>query len=289
MSQPNSMDITQTYSDENATPKVDTLGSTVKATNDTINRQMISDVDNVTSHDESKDEQYQQLKRKLQLVLDENERIANELERASRSISKLRREKRLLLDRLLKCRKKAGYDSSSEEEPLPEDTAPTCEPQFVRVNRSMLAKQETSASLHNISPEHTTQSGSAYASEDALRTMTAYELKSGTASPTTSLVKTMSGGGGRPRRNRRVITEVRKVHPIPRDIHGAPVLPIQIGILTLINLGQIVFDRDTFHNERYIWPVGYTVKRPYASMRYPDRQTIYTCTVRDGIDGPKVS
>ncbi|RKP09765.1 F/Y-rich N-terminus-domain-containing protein, partial [Thamnocephalis sphaerospora] len=77
------------------------------------------------------------------------------------------------------------------------------------------------------------------------------------------------------------------VQPIPRDAYGMPALPVQVGILTVVSLGHVVYDREAFHNERYIWPVGYMVKRPYASMRYPDRQTVYTCTVRDGIDGPK--
>ncbi|RKP22716.1 F/Y-rich N-terminus-domain-containing protein, partial [Syncephalis pseudoplumigaleata] len=84
-----------------------------------------------------------------------------------------------------------------------------------------------------------------------------------------------------------VITQTRKVQPIPRDADGRPILPVQVGILTVINLGTVVHDREAFHNERYIWPVGYTVQRPYASMKYPDKQTIYTCSVRDGIDGPK--
>ncbi|RKP22717.1 F/Y-rich N-terminus-domain-containing protein [Syncephalis pseudoplumigaleata] len=101
------------------------------------------------------------------------------------------------------------------------------------------------------------------------------------------MTRPASSGGSRPRRNRRVITQTRKVQPIPRDADGRPILPVQVGILTVINLGTVVHDREAFHNERYIWPVGYTVQRPYASMKYPDKQTIYTCSVRDGIDGPK--
>lgn len=59
----------------------------------------------------------------------------------------------------------------------------------------------------------------------------------------------------------RMSVKTRRVQPIDRDIHGKPKLPQQIGVLTVLNLGTIVTDRPTFHNERYIFPVGYTVSR----------------------------
>jgi hypothetical protein len=31
--------------------------------------------------------------------------------------------------------------------------------------------------------------------------------------------------------------------------------------LTVVNLGRIETKRGTFHNERYIFPIGYSVKR----------------------------
>jgi hypothetical protein len=37
-----------------------------------------------------------------------------------------------------------------------------------------------------------------------------------------------------------------------------------------------------YHNERYIYPVGYTVSREYFSMKDPEKVVTYTCTVRDG-------
>lgn len=52
-----------------------------------------------------------------------------------------------------------------------------------------------------------------------------------------------------------------KVQHVEQDENGNYKLPVQIGILTVLNLGTVVYDRDTFHNERYIWPVGYAVKR----------------------------
>ncbi|KAI8365682.1 F/Y-rich N-terminus-domain-containing protein [Choanephora cucurbitarum] len=85
----------------------------------------------------------------------------------------------------------------------------------------------------------------------------------------------------------RVNVKIRRVQPIERDDEGNPILPQQIGVLTVLSLGTIITDRDTFHNERYIFPVGYTVRRTYPSMVDPNNNTIITSTILDGGDGPR--
>ena len=48
---------------------------------------------------------------------------------------------------------------------------------------------------------------------------------------------------------------------IPRDRDGQIRLPFQIASLNIISLGQVEYDRPNFHNERYIFPIGYTAER----------------------------
>ncbi|KAI9207826.1 F/Y-rich N-terminus-domain-containing protein [Polychytrium aggregatum] len=84
-----------------------------------------------------------------------------------------------------------------------------------------------------------------------------------------------------------VTTKLRKIQEIPVGEDGQPVLPMQIGIMTLHSLGAVVTDRENFHSERYIYPVGYCVSRQYASMIDPERSVIYTSRVLDGGDGPR--
>ena len=62
-------------------------------------------------------------------------------------------------------------------------------------------------------------------------------------------------------RSAKIPVKTRRVQPIERDADGKPKLPQQIGVLTVHSLGTIVTDRPNFHNERYIFPVGYTVSR----------------------------
>lgn len=79
----------------------------------------------------------------------------------------------------------------------------------------------------------------------------------------------------------------RKVPPVPLNEHGQPILPLQLGVLTVHSLGEIVWDRPAFHNKRYIWPVGYHTSRAYLSGVNPDAQTIYHSRIVDGGVGPQ--
>ncbi|CAO3679799.1 unnamed protein product [Umbelopsis ramanniana] len=81
--------------------------------------------------------------------------------------------------------------------------------------------------------------------------------------------------------------KTRRVMYVEKDEEGNYRLPVQIGALTLLSLGQVVWDREGFHNDRYIWPIGYSVQRSYMSMIYPEANTIYTCTIEDGGDAPQ--
>ncbi|KAK4520830.1 Cytochrome c oxidase subunit 4 [Mucor velutinosus] len=87
-----------------------------------------------------------------------------------------------------------------------------------------------------------------------------------------------------PKRSRinRSKAKTRRVQPVQRDQHGNPILPLQIGVLTVTHLGRIVTDHEAFHNERYIFPVGYTVQRVYPSMIDPNKNTLITATIIDG-------
>ena len=57
-----------------------------------------------------------------------------------------------------------------------------------------------------------------------------------------------------------VTTRSYSIPVVPRDKKGKPILPLNVGIMTVKNLGQICM-REHFHTERYIFPVGYEVTR----------------------------
>ncbi|CAO3608206.1 unnamed protein product [Cunninghamella blakesleeana] len=73
---------------------------------------------------------------------------------------------------------------------------------------------------------------------------------------------------------------------VKRNEGGQPILPIQHGLFNIISLGVINYEDPNFHNERYIFPVGYTVERTYSSMVDPNHQTEYLCKVLADSTGP---
>lgn len=54
---------------------------------------------------------------------------------------------------------------------------------------------------------------------------------------------------------------VRSYYEVDRDEHGNYILPVEIDSWTVVNLGTVVYDRPHYHNQRYIYPVNYTVRK----------------------------
>ena len=78
---------------------------------------------------------------------------------------------------------------------------------------------------------------------------------------------------------------VLKVQAVPLK-DGFPILPVNLGIITVESLGTIVYDRPNYHNRRYILPVGYVSSRPYLSTVDPNASTTYHSRIADGGDSP---
>lgn len=74
---------------------------------------------------------------------------------------------------------------------------------------------------------------------------------------------------------------VLKVQSVPMQ-GDQPVLPINLGIITIESLGSIVCDRPNYHNRRYILPVGFCSSRPYLSAVDANNSTTYHSRIVDG-------
>ncbi len=97
-----------------------------------------------------------------------------------------------------------------------------------------------------------------------------------------------SGNQPKPKRlkTHTVTSKNYSIPMVPRDKRGQPMLPLNVGIMTVISLGEVCM-REHFHTERYIFPVGYEVTRRYMSTIDPTSEVVYHCTILDGGDGPK--
>ncbi|KAJ3300701.1 hypothetical protein HK104_007602 [Borealophlyctis nickersoniae] len=217
------------------------------------------------------EEKYKQLKRKLKEVLEENDRINNHLKKAKTKIGYLRREKDLLLDRLARYEMP---DSSSDDS-------------MFSSSGSDSEVTDSSAGRQAMTPGRDAKRGKGKDKPSDPQTPSRPEQL--TAHPGEDGKRSAKKGSAKKPATKRapVVTKTRRIQQIPFDADGKPILPLQIGIITVLSLGEIVWDRDTFHNERYIYPVGYASTRKYHSTVDPDAVVNYRCWVSDGGDGPR--
>ncbi|CAG8542319.1 12796_t:CDS:2 [Acaulospora morrowiae] len=213
-------------------------------------------------------ERYQKLKRRVRDIQTDLDKVSKELDKSRKRVKSLKREKELLLDRISQYENIDTTDSErsvdlSSEESLDSDASSAEQSRASSVRPSKKSRGRNS------------------------------NKKSSTPTPANNIVNTVpithaTGKVTKKRASKRPLNaKVMKVQHVEQDEKGNYKLPVQIGILTVLNLGTVVYDRDTFHNERYIWPVGYAVKRAYNSMINADNQTMYVCKIEDGGEGPK--
>nr|XP_006823307.1 PREDICTED: transforming growth factor beta regulator 1-like [Saccoglossus kowalevskii] len=67
---------------------------------------------------------------------------------------------------------------------------------------------------------------------------------------------------------------------------GKPIFPIVLGSLTVYSLGDIQ-SKSNYHNEDYIYPIGFCSTRIYCSMNNPQQKCLYTCKILDGGISPR--
>lgn len=61
--------------------------------------------------------------------------------------------------------------------------------------------------------------------------------------------------------SQQVSTATRTYYEVDRDEHNNYILPVEIDSWTVVDLGTVVYDRPAYHNQRYVYPVNYTVRK----------------------------
>lgn len=138
------------------------------------------------------------------------------------------------------------------------------------------------------------QSSGAAAGASGTHRTASKEGKSHTPASIPSTITNVGSATQKPKRihqtnkQRPGLAKARKVQALEKDEAGNIKFPVTVGIITIWNIGYVVYDREAFHNDRYIWPVGYKMSRLYNSMIDPNNLTTYTCSVIDDGEAPKV-
>lgn len=77
------------------------------------------------------------------------------------------------------------------------------------------------------------------------------------------------------------------VQTISVDEIGRPIYPINMGYLSIHDLGEIIVDRRGYHTENWIYPVGFLSTRIFGHIKDPEQKCVYTCKIVDGGDFPR--
>ncbi|KAF9187179.1 hypothetical protein BGZ51_001503 [Haplosporangium sp. Z 767] len=237
------------------------------------------------------------------LASQENERMGQELFKSHRRVKNLRREKNLLLDRLCVLERQDSDSGSDSGSPLSSDSdssegsimdeIPLKRPPQVRsAGRGRNSRGSPAVGSNAATPDSKKVAAKAAASTST----TGRSIKEPKNQGPAVIPSTITNVGSATQKPKRVhqtnkqrpgLAKARKVQALERDETGNIKLPVTIGIITLLDIGHVVFDREAFHNDRYIWPVGYKMSRSYNSMIDPQIQTTYTCSVIDDGEAPK--
>uniref|UniRef100_A0A1A9WKZ1 Transforming growth factor beta regulator 1 n=1 Tax=Glossina brevipalpis TaxID=37001 RepID=A0A1A9WKZ1_9MUSC len=71
------------------------------------------------------------------------------------------------------------------------------------------------------------------------------------------------------------------------DVYGKPKLPINLSNILLHSLGEIIPTNPNFHNEHWVYPVGYMITRIYAHPKEPQRKCVFTCKILNNAGMPQ--
>ncbi|KAH6593146.1 hypothetical protein BASA61_004353 [Batrachochytrium salamandrivorans] len=216
-----------------------------------------------------KEDKYKKLKKRLKEVIEENDMLTTRLKRVKLDNTLLKKEKEILLDRIAQVERPSVLSATSEGY-LSDATSATS-----------LSTLSSSSGLTPDTPQNHPPGNDA----TPRKTPEIFEVQCATP---LELNASTGGEDSKKRRKRNDIsTRVRKIQDVAVNEDGSPILPAQFGMVTLHDLGEIVWDRAGFHTERYIFPSGFTTSREYFSMFDPEKSVRYVCQVIDTEDGPK--
>jgi hypothetical protein len=221
-----------------------------------------------------------------------------ELEVTNRLIDRIRRERNLILDRIYAEEVVSLDVGSSDEEVAGIDKLVNwgeLEASLIRRGLKSHATGHVSGTAaagakRKASQSHPSPSPKKVASEKATTIHIPAQTLAAQQQFSADVNSSQGTAGSKPKRIIKTAEAAaavpRKVHSVPLDEQGKPILPVTCGIVTVLDLGTVETTRATFHNKRYIWPIGYRSSRQYLSCTDKDSQTTYISAVLDSPAGP---
>lgn len=188
----------------------------------------------------------------MQRLLEKNYDLTKQLESSLLKISRLRKQRSVLLDVIVKANKNDYADDDDDDDS--------------DLSAGDIQSDIFSSDEDTVPPTTTVAKKRHVKDEDA---PTAVKRKKTASSAPSSQDKSAP-----PQKRQRS----NKPIEVKRDEHGNYILPVQLGRVKLLSLGEIIPEPD-FYSQTHIFPVGYSIQRTFRSMVQQDVFTLYTCSI----------
>ncbi|CAG8622438.1 4492_t:CDS:2, partial [Cetraspora pellucida] len=182
----------------------------------------------------------------------------------------------------------SGSSSSDESDVLSDATSDDLDASITPMNRYEQPKQPTREYKRKVSPP-TTRKPRASPQASGSRAAGKRKPDEGIgADEVPTQKRRRKAPGVKKKRDDR--TDAKRIEPLPMNPDGTLKLPVTIGKgtneVTIYRIGHIVWDKEAYHTNRYIFPVGFMSKKQYLSAIDVTRRTTYTSEILDGGDTP---
>ncbi|GAN09469.1 conserved hypothetical protein [Mucor ambiguus] len=191
------------------------------------------------------------LEETMQRLLEKNDDLTKQLESSLLKISRLRKQRSVLLDVIVKANKNDYAD---------DDDGDDSDLSAGDIHSDVFSSDEETVSTTTVAKKRHVKD------QDA---PTPVKRKKTASSAPSSQDKSAP-----PQKRQRS----NKPIDVKKDEHGNYILPVQLGRVKLLSLGEIIPEPD-FYSQTHIFPVGYAIQRTFRSMVQQDVFTLYTCTI----------
>lgn len=239
-------------------------------------------------------DKYHRLREKYDAINKQRDELKRNLEITKHKARKLKEENNRLLDLMMDMNPNlvddASGSSSSEDMDLLSDASSDEDDASITVtSRYERPKHPTREYRRKVSPP--TSRKSRTSPQEPSNTRTSGKRKSeegiGVDELPTQKRRRKAPGVKKKRDDR---TDAKRIEPLPMNPDKTLKLPVTIGKgtneVTIFRIGEIVWDREAYHTNRYIFPVGFMSKKQYLSAVDVTRRTTYTSEILDGGDNP---
>uniref|UniRef100_A0A1D1ZF79 Transforming growth factor beta regulator 1 n=1 Tax=Anthurium amnicola TaxID=1678845 RepID=A0A1D1ZF79_9ARAE len=232
-------------------------------------------------------DKYYRLKDKYEIISKQRDDLKHSLDSVKHKVRRLKEENNQLLDIMMDMNPQLADDlsNSTDEEML---SGMSTDDESMRTVLTKYGSQSKTISRSNVKAGALTTKRRRTSPQANMKHPGKRKVEDESIPDEPQQKRRRSRAPGKKKRDDR--TDAKRVEPLPMNPDGTLRLPVTIGKgtneVTIYKIGNIVWDREAYHTNRYIFPIGFMSKKQYLSAVDVTKRTTYTSEILDGGDTP---